>query len=238
VFSTLSPLLYSPISSLSYVLYSRWFGPGRILRDFRPRHALLTMHIWFLHKRLIADGLDKEASLNMQEELFNILWDDTTCRIRQQGVNELLVNKHLLQVQQYSFLHLTHYDHAFTEFLDKPEERIKELRKIIWQHVFVRDEDMKDRTDHLDRLAWYVEANYQNILMDWPDEYYREARVAWVDLPDFSGLTDSSGKLLEENPPHPEDVLPKPWLRNITLRGVEYYWNPETMRSTWDRPTK
>jgi cytochrome b pre-mRNA-processing protein 3 len=196
------------------------------------------MHLWFLHKRLISDGLDKDTALLVQEELFNILWDDTTCRIRQQGVKELIVNKHLLQVQQFTFIHLTHYDHAFTEFLDKPAERMEELRKIIWQHVLVRDPELENQTDYLDRIAWYVEANYQNIMMDWPDEHYREARVAWVDLPDFSGLTDAAGKLLDANPENPEDVLPKPWLRNITNRGVEYYWNPETMKSRWDRPTK
>lgn len=214
----------------------RWFGPGRIARDFRSRHSLITMHIWFLHKRLIADAVDRELALMIQEELFNILWDDTTCRIRQQGVGELLVNKHLLQVQQYTFLHLTHYDHAYTEFLNKPAERLKELRKIVWQHILVRDEEAEHRNDHLDRLAWYVEANYQNIMMDWPDQYYREARVAWVDLPDFSSMVDANGEPMEEKPLHPDDVLPSPWQRNITMRGVEYYWNPATMKSTWTRP--
>ena len=124
-----------------------WYGPGRISRDFRNRHALLTMHIWFLHKRLISDKIDEETALSIQEEMFNILWEDTTCRIRQAGVKEMLVNKNLLQVQQYTFLHLTNYDHIYTELLDKPAERLKELRKLVWQHIFVRDEDVKTRTD-------------------------------------------------------------------------------------------
>ena len=173
----------------------------------------------------------------IQEELFNILWDDTTCRIRQQGINELLVNKNLMRVQQYTFLHLTHYDHAYTEFLDKPDERLKELRRIVWQHILVREEEAEHRTDHLDRIAWYIEANFQNIMMDWPDEYYRSARVAWVDLPDFSNIKDASGNVMEENPVHPDDVLPEPWLRNITMKGIDYYWNPETMQSAWEKPT-
>lgn len=214
----------------------RWFGPGRVNRDFRGRHALLTMHIWFLHKRLISDGVDKDTALLIQEELFNILWDDTTCRIRQQGVQELTVNKLLMQVQQYTFLHLTHYDHAYTEFLDKPAERMMELRRIVWQHILVRDPEAEHRVDHLDRIAWYIEANYQNIVMDWPDEYYRQARVAWVDLPDFTRMRDADGTILSENPVHPEDVLPAPWLRNITMRGTEYYWNPITRASTYEKP--
>jgi len=113
-------LLYLLVLPLTQPTTSRWFGPGHIGRDFRPRHALLTLHIWLLHKRLISDHDDPETALMIQEELFNILWDDTTCRIRQQGISEMLVNKHLLQVQQYTFLNLTHYDHAYTEFLDRP----------------------------------------------------------------------------------------------------------------------
>jgi len=218
------------------VLTSMWFGPGRIPRNFRHRHALLTMHIWFLHKRLTSDKIDEDSALMIQEELFNILWEDTTCRIRKEGVNELLVNKNLLQVQQYTFLHLTNYDHIYTELLDKPAERLKELRKLVWQHIFVRDESLKARTDHLDRIAWYIEANYQNIVMEWPDEYYRKGLVAWVNLPDFHDLKDENGNVLPTNPVHPDDILPEPWLPNITLKGVDYYWNPVTMKSSWERP--
>ncbi|GAX22474.1 hypothetical protein FisN_14Hh090 [Fistulifera solaris] len=215
----------------------RWFGPGRIARDFRSRHALLTMHVWFLHKRLIHDDIDRDRALMIQEELFNILWEDTLCRIRAEGVTPLLENRSLLKVQQYTFLHLTHYDHAFTEFLNKPEERLKELRKVIWQHVLVRDEEAEHRTDHLNRLAWYVEANYQNIMLHWPNEYYQQGRVAWVNLPDFSNLLDEQGNVMEENPVHPEDVLPEPWAKNITLRGKDYYWNTVTNQVSWERPT-
>ena len=43
-----------------------------------------------------------------------------TCRIRQTGAMELAVNKHLQKVQQYTFLHLTHYDHCFTPQFQNP----------------------------------------------------------------------------------------------------------------------
>jgi cytochrome b pre-mRNA-processing protein 3 len=234
------------------------------------------MHIWFLHKRLIHDAHDLDAALMVQEELFNILWDDTTSRIRQTGTSELLVNKHLMQVQQYTVLHLTHYDHAFTDFyLQRPLERMKELRTLVSYHIF-RDPSMiatdpasasssssppsadgpnanDERTDSaaspsissnsstvstdlLDRYAWYLEANYQNIMLHWPDAHYREGRVAWVNLPDFSHVKDSRGELLPDSPVNPDDALPSPWLTNITRRGVDYYWNPETRQSRWERP--
>lgn len=273
---------------------SRWFGPGRIPRNFRSRHALVTMHLWFLHKRLIAaadNQIDPDTALNIQEELFEIFWNDTLCRIRKEGVREMQVNKSLLQVQQYTFLHLFHYDHIYQSLassqshLDQPaqdgveeqnnasasqvpppvgtadlggdeddamdpmsvldptldltkvENRIKELKKLVWMHILVRDPKAKECDDHLERLAWYIEAQYQNILVDWPGQYVKEARVAWVDLPDFTGMRDNHGNLIPEQLMHPDDVLPVPWLTNITLRGETYYWNPLNGKSQWEKPS-
>jgi Ubiquinol-cytochrome C chaperone len=220
------------------LLYRRWFGPGRVSRAFRSRHAILTFHTWLLHKRLLADTYDKESALAVDEELFGILWDDTTCRIRQAGVYELAVNKHLLQVQQYTFVHMTHYDHCYTErFLLHPVDRLLELRQVVWLHWFQSDPAVEHCTDYLDRLCWYIDANVRNVLLEWPDEYYRQARVGWVDLPDFSHVHDEHGVVLPENPVHADDALPHPWLGNITSRGVEYYWNPITGEARYDRPT-
>lgn len=278
---------------------SRWYGPGRIPRNFRSRHAMVTMHLWFLHKRLIASNtrgsgsLSSDQALQVQEELFEIFWNDTLCRIRAEGVREMAVNKSLLKVQQYSFLHLFHYDHIYqalassqshldprqeeentaeaeqpprtppppvttdrdddddedddemdplsvldpTLDLTKVENRIAELKKLIWMHILVRDPQAKDSDDYLERLAWYIEAQYQNILVDWPSRYVSQARIGWVDLPDFSHLKDNHGRTMEERLLHPDDVVPKPWLVNITLRGQTYYWNTETRKSQWEKPT-
>jgi hypothetical protein len=120
--------------------------------------------------------------------------------------------------------------------LTKVENRITELKKLVWMHILVRDPAAKESDDHLERLAWYIEAQYQNILVDWPGEYVKEARVAWVDLPDFSGMRDNHGNLLPQQPMHPDDVLPSPWLFNITLRGEIYYWNPTNGKSQWEKP--
>lgn len=296
---------------------SRWYGPGRIGRDFRARHALLTMHVWFLHKRLIAssnylnnnnnnmnDEIDKEridnqnndnnelpnqldpdTALNIQEELFDILWNDTQCRIRKEGVQELRVNKMLMQVQQYTFLHLFHYDHIYHQLdssksvLDEPENesedknnndppppspmsmtgdtntsdplsvidptldltlvenRISELKKLLWMHVLGRDPKAHECDDHLTRLAWYIETQYQNILIDLPHQYLAQGRIKWINLPDFTSMRMNNGTLVQEQLVHPDDLLPSPWLTNITLRGEIYYWNPKTRQSQWEKPT-
>ena len=33
-----------------------WFGRGRALDEFRPKHALLMTHVWLVHKRLMGDA--------------------------------------------------------------------------------------------------------------------------------------------------------------------------------------
>lgn len=188
---------------------------------------------------MLADLIEPEVALAVDEELFSILWDDTTCRIRQAGVYELAVNKHLLQVQQYTFQHLTHCDHCYSkpEFRENPIDRLQELRRLVWHHWFQNDpavvlkniDDENSTTyDHLDRICWYIDVNYRNIMLDLPDVYYRESRIAWIDLPDFGPFNTIEL--------HDDDILAQPWLRNITTRGVEYYWNPDTGESSYERP--
>ena len=251
-----SPSLSSLYHTLPHTLphttpHSRWYGSAlRVPRTFRSRHALLTLHVWLLHKRLVLDTYDPSTALHVDAELFHILWDDTTCRIRAQpNVMELAVNKHLLQVQQYTFLHLTHYDHAYdddddmdnTMLQEGPEaqqqqRRHQELRNLVWHHVFVRDPALEHAVDVLDPFVHYIDMNVQNIICTWPDAYYREARVVWTDLPIVPETTDTTTTTVD-TVVHPDDVLPHPWCRNITRRGQVYYWNTETYESTFERPT-
>ncbi|KAL7578575.1 hypothetical protein ACA910_011631 [Epithemia clementina (nom. ined.)] len=263
-----------------------WYGPGRIPRQFRNRHALLCLHIWMLHKRLVSDTYDAPRALAIQEELFNILWEDTMCRVRHEGVNEWSVNKTVQQVQQYSWIHLTHYDHVYTEFLQHPVARLQELKRLIARHILLDEGDIQasqayysekqqpqqqqpsppkaaNKThqvpsspeeqsnnplsnldilaaskwqSQLHRLAWYIDVQYQNIVLDWPDADYRQGRVVWTNLPDFSQLVDRQGQPVPVQPLHPDDVLPEPWLKQLTLQGKVYYWNPILQQTSWERP--
>lgn len=192
------------------------------------------MHLWFLHKRLVTDTRDNHASLLVQEELFDIFWDDTQKRIREQGVQELSVNKHLNDVQQYTFQHLTHYDHAFSEFELKPKARYEELCGVFWVHVLQRQEDMC--SDQVQRMAYYIDTQYNNIMNRLPEDYWREGRLAWVDIPDFTKMRDNKGKILPEKPVYEDDVLPSNWHKALTTAGEPYYWNPEQNKAQWERP--
>lgn len=213
----------------------RWFQEARIPYEFRPRHALLTMHVWFLHKRLLSDQVDSHLALLVQEELFDILWNDTRARIRAEGVNELTVNKHLKDAQQLTFLHCTHYDHAFQEFANDGIKRFDEIAGIIWTYVLNKDEDVYN--DQLRRLVTYVEYQYANLLRGVNDQHFWGGRIPWGDIPDFKKMKDNNGNQLEEvnNVPGLE-LPPQPWVKTLTDAGDTYYWNTETNQTTWKTP--
>ena len=85
--------------------------------EFRQIHAMLSMHVWIIHRRLFTENKmladtdpKKNDNLLLQEEIFDLFWNDTSARIRAQGVNELTVNKHLKDAQRATFLHCTQYD--------------------------------------------------------------------------------------------------------------------------------
>jgi WW domain len=84
-------------------------------------------------------------------------------------------------------------------------------------------------------MAWYIETQFQNIVVDWPARYVQEARVAWVHPPSLDALTRKNPSSGNTKIPI-EDVLPDPWLTNITLRGEVYYWNSKTRQSQWEHP--
>lgn len=173
-----------------------------------------------------------------QEELFDILWNDTRSRIRAEGVNELTVNKHLKDAQQLTFLHCTHYDHAFQEYANDDKKRFEELAAAIWIHVLNRDEEAYD--DQLKRLAAYVEYQYMNIVLGVPDTYFWEGRIPWGDVPEFRGMVDNDGKKLKEIGSAVVDgleELPEPWMRTLTDAGAAYYWNTDTNETTWKKPS-
>lgn len=190
---------------------------------------------------MVSDEEDPHASALIQEELFDIFWTDSTNRMRAHGVNEWVVNKNLKSVQQYTFMHCFHYDHCYSELLDDPKERLEELKNLVQKHILLLNPEdhqaQENSQDQAERIAWYIEAQYQNIVHDLPDAFYRKARIAWVDLPDFSDLQDASGKVMEPNEIDADDILPDDWVPNIANDGSFYYWNTETRKAQWERPT-
>lgn len=188
----------------------QWYGTSKIQSDFRPQHAMLSMHIWFIHRRLLAYDTpeDRESgkhgyNLMLQEELFDIFWNDTRSRIRSAGVHELTVTKHLKDAQQATFLQCTQYDHAFQEFGNDRVKRFEIVCDSVWRHVLGgRDEDgngdgdgnvgINPDDDLIRRIGAYVEYQMENVVYKLPDDYFDEGRIGWGDIPDLSALNGGS----------------------------------------------
>jgi hypothetical protein len=165
--------------------------------------------------------------------LFDILWNDTRARIRAEGVNELTVNKHLKDAQQLTFLHCTHYDHAFE--MEDDKKRFEEIAGIVWTYVLNKDEEVCN--DQLNRLVTYVQYQNMNLVEGVPDAYFWEGRIPWGDIPEFKSMKNNNGKELEEMGEVPGlEVPPEPWMKTLTDAGDKYYWNTETNQTTWKAP--
>ena len=202
------------------------------------------------------DETDPHRARLIQEELFDIFWIDSSNRMRAHGVTEMLINKNLKTVQQYSFMHMFHYDHCYTgELLENPSDRLEALKMTIKTHILllpslsdesddndgiIDDEKFQKHLkhdDHAERIAWYIETQFQNIIYDLPDAFFEKARIAWVDLPSFDKMIDgTTGKELPKRVVDPEDALPLNWTKSIANDGTYYYWNLKTREAVWERP--
>lgn len=64
------------------------FAAAKLGHDFRSNHMLLVVHVWMIHKRLQREG---KPGLQVQEALFDALWDDSSNRIHLKGIPEISV---------------------------------------------------------------------------------------------------------------------------------------------------
>ena len=94
-----------------------------------------------------------------------------------------------------------------------------------------------EHDDQAERIAWYIETQFQNIINDLPDEFFEKARIAWTDLPSFDQMIDgNTGKELPNQTVDPKDILPLDWTKSIANDGTYYYWNLKTREALWERP--
>lgn len=188
---------------------------------------------------------NKKESLVLQEELFDVFWNDTQARIRAVGVNELTVNKHLKDAQRATFIHITQYDHAFEKYEHDQVKRFEVICDAVWRHVLLdgtKDPDEEDDVDDelIRRLGAYVEYQYVNIVHQLPEEYFRQGRIAWGNIPDLEFQSESA----EDGTADTEETkivrgmqfLKDNWVQVLTDAGNPYYWNTQTNETSWISP--
>jgi cytochrome b pre-mRNA-processing protein 3 len=131
--------------------------------------------------------------------VFDELWEDTSNRIRGQGINELSVNKYLKEVQGYSFRCCVELDHALSlhrtstaalsstsdgdrdEKLEDAEDKlVDDIAGVLWRLAYLRRDDIE--IDHVLEFARYIRAEQQS-LMTISKAAIFEARIQWGPLP-------------------------------------------------------
>lgn len=215
-----------------------WLGRGRVTDEFRPRHALLMTHIWLVHHRLSAAAAAGEGDAKpMQEAVFDKLWDDTTVRIRSMGINELMVNKSLGDVQKYSFPMLVSYDQALA--LPSLEEQDDHLGAAVWRNIYLAEKSLT--VEHCMVLVQYMREQ-KKILEDTKTQAVCEGRIAWGPVPSWKGIKSLvHGEALDiDNEDKEEDSEDEDeegeWREALAQTGKKYYWNAKTRETRWEKP--
>jgi cytochrome b pre-mRNA-processing protein 3 len=154
-----------------------WAKRGAVkTKQFRPQHAVLFAHVWVLHRALEeTEALGRKEARLLQEAVFDELWEDTTARIRVTGVNEISVNKHLGDVQKYSFAAALEYDNAVA--IEDEAESSDALAAAVWRHVYLASDDLS--VEHCVDVATYVKRQLDIVRKLGADEL-RDGDVDWT----------------------------------------------------------
>ena len=179
-------------------------------------HSIIILHVWMMHRRLRTIA-NKDLQRDLQEQLFDRVWEDTTKRIRAIGVQELSVNKYVRDAQEFSFGAAWAYDRA----LDSDDEDA--LPGALFRNVFRSGEEVDEQKVLL--LADYVYSQIENLdAID--DECIISGDIEWLPMPGVD--VSRMGK---------DDETSK-WRQALSEDGRKYWWNVETRESTWRDPTK
>ncbi|OQS07025.1 hypothetical protein THRCLA_00975 [Thraustotheca clavata] len=225
--TTKSALLYS--SCVNQAAHPSFYRALDIPPDFRSQQALLILHVWIVHRRLIsvkiphADKSKVDPGKVLQEALFDRLWEDTTIRIRNQNVSELTVNKHLHEVQQRSFNQCVAYDNYFASHGAK-----RALSDAISKHVLNVEPSSKPSQTAL--LTAYVQRELKT-MQNQPLEVLETGDLPWgppLANPSNIAYDDDEFDLIGQRYGN--------WRSALDIRGTRYFWNLTTRFSSWEKP--
>ena len=214
---------------------SEWYKYGLIGSEFRSIQTLIVIHLWLLHKRLLAIGSEGKI---IEEALFDELWEDTSDRIRNLGIDELSVDKNLKAVQSYSFSCCVSLDHAFT--YDDKDTIINEIGGVLWRFAYLRNDDIDP--DHILIMANYIYKEHNDLkLID--DDAILNGKVAFGSLPIFNINNNSTinnnnknNDSKKNNNNDDDNNSINIWKKAIAHGGKIYYWNTQTRETTWNKP--
>jgi cytochrome b pre-mRNA-processing protein 3 len=217
--------------------HGHWYNLGQVSNDFRSRQQMIMVHVWLIHRRLITEG---SRGTTLQECMFDELWDETSIRIRNAGIHEMMVNKRLKDVQGYSFRTCMELDAAMT--MPSEDEKLEEVAGSLWRGVYQRNNEIEP--DHVLELAEYVKAEAASI-MELPSEAVLEGRIEFGDISNLwsNGIIATPKKVMKggkyidtSNDKNTDSNSSGIWRTNLSSSGTVYYYNTETRITQWEKP--
>ena len=190
--------------------------------DFRGQQALLTTHVWMVHRRLMLENDGTEKGKIMQEQVFDRVWEETMLRLRHQGIAELTLTKYLKEVQQFCFSSCVAYDKGLAT--SKDDGLVAPLQK----HLFNVDSG-KAFLPQAKVMARYMLRELQN-LKEIPFENLVLGSINWGNPPKSSNSTSSEAyEIIGQS-------FPGEWRSALEISGKVFYWNTKTRVSSWNLP--
>ncbi|KAG5185506.1 hypothetical protein JKP88DRAFT_236730 [Tribonema minus] len=150
--------------------------------------------------------------------------------MRHAGIQELMINKNLKMVQEYSFELLMGFDHAMT--LTTEDEKVYEMGGAIWGLIYRKPEKYSEQ--HLHHFASHLYTELET-LYEVPLDKFKEGALVFADAPDFSQPVKSNRVELAYSTPERCDDVGE-WRATLDLAGKRYWWNPRTRESTYATP--
>lgn len=178
----------------------------RLDNDFFHKHALINLHVWMVHNRLRTAPNGKL----LQEQMFDRFWENTTERIRELGVPELTVNKHLRETQTFSFGAATVYDYGLAEGTE-------ELAGSLYRNVFCNNQDIPELL--VIETATYVQKQVKH-LQNHSDDDVVKGDLSWMPA------LGCDGKV-------PDINQSDKWREAEDEQGRKYLYNVETRETKW-----
>jgi len=116
--------------------------------DFRNTHTMISLHLWLANRRILLETPHDEL---LQQEIFDIFWEDTIGRVRKLKVKELFVHKQLRTAQGYTFDMQLGLDEAFASEDGLNDQKLGE---VLWRSVFREEEGTLD--EDVEQLVAYI----------------------------------------------------------------------------------
>jgi cytochrome b pre-mRNA-processing protein 3 len=111
--------------------------------SFQHRHALLSLHVWMVLKRLRLEG---KPGKKISQIMYDEFQDDVEHMVRQAGV-QVRLGKHLSELEKQFYGSSTAYDRAIGS--DPPET----LAAALWRNVYQGEGGRKAASERLARYA-------------------------------------------------------------------------------------